>query len=145
MAKVQLSVYLDSSLIAEIETLAIREKTSKSAVVEDAVASFLSSESNIFTRRMDHLASQLEGLERRLIVSAEMLALFIQHSLTYGPRPPHAGDGAARAAAETQGRTRFNHFLQALVTRIARGRDIIQDVRAEAPKLPTHRRVTGQP
>jgi hypothetical protein len=88
--KRRISVYLESSLLEQLEKVATRQKLTKSVVIESAVASFLSPDSAdrleaAFARRLDRLSRQSERLERNLAIAAETLALFVRFWLTTTP------------------------------------------------------------
>ena len=124
-----ISVYLELSLLEQLEKVATRQKLTKSVVIESAVASFLSPDSAdrleaAFARRLDRLSRQSERLERNLAIAAETLALFVRLWLTTTPPSPAGAD----AAAQAKGRERYRAFLQAIGRRLAKGHSFIQEV-----------------
>jgi hypothetical protein len=127
--KRRISVYLESSLLDQLEKVATRQKITKSLVIESAVASFLSPDSAdrleaAFARRLDRLSRQSERLEHNLAIAAETLALFVRFWLTTSPPSPASAD----AAAQVKGRERYRAFLQAIGRRVAKGHSFIQEV-----------------
>ncbi|MEY9318710.1 putative transcriptional regulator [Bradyrhizobium elkanii] len=65
----RMNVYFPPELLKQISELADRKKLSRSAIVEAAVASFLSPDGAdrreaAFTRRLDRLSRQMQRLER---------------------------------------------------------------------------------
>src|SRR3546814_8065040 len=77
------NVYFPPEMLKQIVELADRKKLSRSAIVEAAVASFLSPDGAdrreaAFTRRLDRLSRQDQRMERDLGVTAETLALFVR-------------------------------------------------------------------
>ena len=77
----QMNVYFPPALLKQIANLADRKQLSRSAIVEAAVASFLSPDGAdrreaAFTRRLDRLSRQVQRLECNVGISAETLALF---------------------------------------------------------------------
>src|SRR6266853_1112749 len=65
----RMNVYFPPELVKQIANLADRKKLSRSAIVEAAVASFLSPDGAdrheaAFTRRLDRLSRQVQRLER---------------------------------------------------------------------------------
>jgi hypothetical protein len=127
--KRRISVYLELSLLEQLEKVATRQKLTKSVVIESAVASFLSPDSAdrleaAFARRLDRLSRQSERLERNLAIAAETLALFVRFWLTATPPSPAGAD----AAAQAKGRERYRAFLQAIGRRLAKGHSFIQEV-----------------
>ncbi|MEQ8166659.1 MAG: hypothetical protein RIC93_11360, partial [Alphaproteobacteria bacterium] len=121
------------------ETLfADRKGLSRSAIVEAAVASFLSPDGSdrmeaAFTRRLDRLTRQVQRLERDVGISAETLALFIRFWLTVTPPLPED----AQSSAQIKGRERFEGFVETLGRRLQKGqsflREIPEDVNAAPP------------
>lgn len=85
-----MNVYFPPEMLRQIADLADRKKLSRSAIVEAAVASFLSPDGAdkreaAFARRLDRLSRQVQRLERDLGVTAETLALFVRFWLTVTP------------------------------------------------------------
>jgi hypothetical protein len=127
--KRRISVFLELSLLEQLEKVATRQKLTKSVVIESAVASFLSPDSAdrleaAFARRLDRLSRQSERLERNLAIAAETLALFVRFWLTTMPPSPASAD----AAAQAKGRERYQAFLHAIGRRVAKGHSFIQEV-----------------
>ena len=119
----RMNVYFPPELLKQISELADRKKLSRSAIVEAAVASFLSPDGAdrreaAFTRRLDRLSRQMQRLERDVGLTAETLALFIRFWLTITPPLPND----AQAAAQAKGRERFEGFVEALGRRCRRGK-----------------------
>jgi predicted transcriptional regulator len=134
IVKDQVDRRLEPSLLGQVETLAKRQKLSKSLVIESAVASFLSPDSTerleaTFARRLDHLTRQLELVERNVAISTEALALFVRFWLTT-TSPAPAG---TEAAAQATGRNRYGAFVQALARRLAKGDSVIREISEEVP------------
>src|SRR3546814_13051707 len=100
----RMNVYFPPEMLKQIVELADRKKLSRSAIVEAAVASFLSPDGAdrreaAFTRRLDRLSRQAQRMERHLGVTAETLAPFVRlwHTIT----PPL--QNAYQRAAPTRG------------------------------------------
>lgn len=134
----RMNVYFPPELLKQISDLADRQKLSRSAIVEAAVASFLSPDGSdrreaAFTRRLDRLSRQIQRLERDVGLTAETLALFIRFWLTITPPLPND----AQAAAQAKGRERFDGFVEALGRRLQKGqsflREIPEDIRSQEP------------
>lgn len=86
----RLNLTLPVEMIEQIRDLSERKSISRSAIVEAAVASFLSPDNAdrreaAFARRMDRLSRQVQRLERDLGVTAETVALFVRFWLTITP------------------------------------------------------------
>ena len=113
--KTRMNVYFDPDLLKKVEALALRRNISKSAVIEAAVASFLSADASerleaVFARRMDRIGRQIEGMDEDLAILGETLSLFIRFWLTVMPPLPDSAQASARA----KGTERFDGFLQTL-------------------------------
>ncbi|OIQ93488.1 hypothetical protein GALL_245530 [mine drainage metagenome] len=121
-SKSRMNVYFEPDLLRKVEALALRRDVSKSAVIEAAVASFLSEDSAdrreaAFTRRMDKLGRQIDGLDEDLSILGETVSLFIRFWLTITPPLPDS----AQASAKAKGAERFDGFIEALGRRLAVG------------------------
>ncbi|MFK4719712.1 hypothetical protein ABIE89_000812 [Bradyrhizobium niftali] len=125
----RMNVYFPPELLRQISDLADRKKLSRSAIVEAAVASFLSPDGAdrreaAFTRRLDRLSRQMQRLERDVGLTAETLALFIRFWLTITPPLPND----AQAAAQIKGRERFEGFVEALGRRLQKGQSLLREI-----------------
>ncbi len=125
----RLNLTLPVELIGRINELSERKKLSRSAIVEAAVASFLSPDAAdnreaAFTRRMDRLSRQAQRIERDLGITAETLALFVRFWLTITPPlPPDA-----QFAAQIKGRERYEGFLETLGRRLQKGQNFLREI-----------------
>ncbi|MGY3357432.1 hypothetical protein ACVWZK_004095 [Bradyrhizobium sp. GM0.4] len=125
----RMNVYFPPELLKQISDLADRKKISRSAIVEAAVASFLSPDGSdrreaAFTRRLDRLSRQMQRLERDVGLTAETLALFVRFWLTGTPPLPND----AQAAAQAKGRERFEGFVEALGRRLQKGQSFLREI-----------------
>jgi hypothetical protein len=139
--KRRLSVYLESSLMMQLNELAERKHEPMSLVAEAAIASFLTPDDSdrreaAIVRRLDRLTRQGERLERDLSVAVEAFALFIRHWLMLAPSLPDTMQAAARA----KGQERFAAFMQTLGQRLAGGKrtfdEVAADIQFGAPSAP---------
>ena len=94
-------------------------------MVETALASLLSPDGAdrleaALARRLDRMTRQIQTLERHVTITNEALALFVRFWLTSTPPLPDT----AQAAAQTNGRARYDGFVEALGRRLARGRTL---------------------
>lgn len=133
-AKDRLNLYFDPATSRALDDLAARKKLSKSAIVEAAVASFLSPDGAdrreaALTRRLDRLTRQVERLERDQTITLEALGLFVRAWLT--ATPPLAD--SAQAAAQAKGRERYESFVETLGRRIQQGRSLAKEVLDDLP------------
>ncbi len=120
--KTRMNVYFEPELLKKVEALALRRNISKSAVIEAAVASFLSADASerleaVFARRMDRIGRQIDGLDEDLAILGETLSLFIRFWMTL--TPPLSDN--AEASARAKGNERFERFLQSLGRKLATG------------------------
>lgn len=125
----RMNVYFPPDMLRQIADLADRKKISRSAIVEAAVASFLSPDDAdkreaALTRRLDRLTRQVQRLERDLGVTAETLALFVRFWLSV--TPPLAGE--AQAAAQAKGRERYDGFIETLGRRLQQGQSFLREI-----------------
>src|SRR5208337_5495937 len=125
----RMNVYFPPALLKQVAELADRKGLSRSAIVEAAVASFLSPDGAdrreaAFARRLDRLSRQVQRLERNVGVATETLALFVRFWLS--TTPPLPSD--AQAAAQLKGRDRYVAFVDALGRRLAKGQSLLQEI-----------------
>lgn len=125
----RMNVYFPPELLKQISELADRKRLSRSAIVEAAVASFLSPDGEdrreaAFARRLDRLSRQMQRLERDVGLTAETLALFIRFWLTITPPLPND----AQAAAQAKGRERFEGFVETLGRRLQKGQSFLREI-----------------
>jgi hypothetical protein len=130
----RMNVYFPPEMLTQIAELADRQKLSRSAIVEAAVASFLSPDGAdrreaAFARRLDRLSRQMQRLERGVGISTEALALFVRFWLTVTPPLPNE----AQAAAQAKGRERYEGFIEALGRRIQKGQSLLDEISEDVP------------
>ena len=125
----RLNLSLPVEMIAQINDLATRKRLTRSAIVEAAIASFLSPDGAdrleaAFARRLDRLTRQVQRLERDSGLSTEALALFIRFWLTITPPLP----SDAQATAQAKGHERYEGFIEALGRRLNQGRTLRDEI-----------------
>jgi len=134
----RMNVYFPPELLKQIADLADRKNLSRSAIVEAAVASFLSPDGAdrreaAFARRLDRLSRQIQRIERNVGISIETLALFVRFWLTITPPLP----SDAQAASQLKGRQRYEGFVEALGQRLQKRQsflhEIPEDIDSQAP------------
>jgi hypothetical protein len=132
---------LPPDLAVQLADYAQRKRVPQALVVETALASLLSPDGAdrleaALARRLDRMTRQIQTLERHVTISNEALALFVRFWLTSTPPLPDT----AQAAAQTNGRARYDGFVEALGRRLARGRtladEIVKDIAAEPDSTP---------
>lgn len=141
--KTRMNVYFDPDLLKKVEALALRRNISKSAVIEAAVASFLSADASerleaVFARRMDRIGRQIDGLDEDIAIVGETLSLFIRFWLTITPPLPDSAQASARA----KGAERFESFLQTLGRKLATGDRFLKELSQDIESRPNHRTPT---
>ncbi|MCX8999926.1 ribbon-helix-helix domain-containing protein [Rhizobiaceae bacterium BDR2-2] len=135
-SKTRMNVYFDPALLKQVEALSLRRNVSKSAVIEAAVASFLSADASerleaVFARRMDKLGRQIDGLDEELAILGETVSLFVRFWLTITPPLSETAHASARA----KGAERFDGFLQTLGRRLATGDRFLKELSRDVDSL----------
>lgn len=135
-SKTRMNVYFDPALLKQVEALSLRRNVSKSAVIEAAVASFLSADASdrleaVFARRMDKLGRQIDGLDEELAILGETVSLFVRFWLTITPPLSETAHASARA----KGAERFDGFLQSLGRRLATGDRFLKELSRDVDSL----------
>ncbi|RWR27243.1 CopG family transcriptional regulator [Sinirhodobacter populi] len=135
-SKTRMNVYFDPALLKQVEALSLRRNVSKSAVIEAAVASFLSADASerleaVFARRMDKLGRQIDGLDEELAILGETVSLFVRFWLTITPPLSETAHASARA----KGAERFDGFLQTLGRRLATGDSFLKELSRDVDSL----------
>ncbi|MBW9076394.1 ribbon-helix-helix protein, CopG family [Rhizobium pusense] len=132
--RTRMNVYFDPALLKQVEALALRRNVSKSAVIEAAVASFMSGDTTerleaAMSRRLDKLGRQFDVLDEDIAVLGETLSLFVQFWLTL--TPPLSD--SAKQSARIKGNERFEGFMQSLGKRLATGDRFLKEISREVP------------
>ena len=127
--RTRMNVYFDPALLKQVEALALRRNVSKSAVIEAAVASFMSGDTSerleaAMSRRLDKLGRQFDILDEDIAVLGETLSLFVQFWLTLTPPLPDN----AKQSARIKGNERFEGFMQSLGKRLATGDRFLKEI-----------------
>ena len=127
--RTRMNVYFDPALLKQVEALALRRNVSKSAVIEAAVASFMSGDTTerleaAMSRRLDKLGRQFDILDEDIAVLGETLSLFVQFWLTLTPPLPDN----AKQSARIKGNERFEGFMQSLGKRLATGDRFLKEI-----------------
>lgn len=120
---------LPPDISRQLAEFAIRKRTTQASIVEAAIASFLSPDGSerleaAVTRRLDRLTKHNERLEFQIEVTNEALALFVRFWLTANPPLPDS----ALAAAQAQGKQRYEGFVQALARKLESGAHLVDEM-----------------
>lgn len=110
---------LSPEVASRLAEFASRKRASQAEIVEAALVSFLSPDGSermeaAFSRRIDRVLRQIEQLDRSVEIGNEALALFVRFWLTANPPLPDS----AVAAAQAQGKERYDGFVRALARRL---------------------------
>lgn len=129
MAKPRINVHITREVWKRLDDTTKRPGVSKAAVVDAALAAFLSPEADdrrdaAIIRRLDRIDRRLDALERDLVVTSETLALHIRYYLTVTPPLPEQD----RSAAQALGRERFEYFVEQLAKRLGSGKSLVDDL-----------------
>lgn len=121
---------LPPDLADRLADYARRKRVTQAQVVETALNSFLSPDGSermeaAFSRRIDKVMRQLDKLDYRAELNSEALALFVRFWLTANPALPDT----ARAAAQAQGKERFEGFVEALARKMEFGPKLTDSLR----------------
>lgn len=127
--RTRMNVYFDPELLKQVEALSLRRQVSKSAIIEAAVASFLSGDTTerleaAMSRRLDKLGRQFDMLDEDVAILGETLSLFVQFWLTM--TPPLSD--SAKQSARIKGNERFEGFMQSLGKRLATGDRFLKEI-----------------
>lgn len=127
--RTRMNVYFDPELLKQVEALSLRRQVSKSAIIEAAVASFLSGDTSdrleaAMSRRLDKIGRQIGTLDEDLAVLGETLSLFVQFWLTMTLPLPDS----AKQSARIKGNERFEGFMQNLGRRLATGDRFLKEL-----------------
>ncbi|MDQ2763238.1 MAG: CopG family transcriptional regulator [Pseudomonadota bacterium] len=124
---------LPADLARDLADHARARRVSQVAIVEAALASFLSPDGAdrleaALARRLDRLTRQADRLEWNVELSNETLALFIRFWLTNNAPLPDT----ALAAAQAMGKDRWERFVESLARKMEQGprfgREISRDI-----------------
>jgi len=126
------SFRLPPELVRQLDATAAARHVSRTAIVEAALASFLSPDGSdrleaAVSRRLDRLTRQLDRLAWHVDLTNETLALFIRFWLTTNPPLPDT----AMKAAQAMGRERWAKFVESLHKRMEIGPGLRQEAGLE--------------
>lgn len=123
------NLYLDAGLSEELDRLARKPGSSKSAIVADALKAHLKRRGvqeldDRLKPRLDKLTTQLNRMERNQRVFIETLATYIRFHFSVLPPLPESEQAAARALASE----RFQAFIEQVGRRVSGGRSVVDDL-----------------
>ncbi|MCJ8158883.1 CopG family transcriptional regulator [Sphingomonas sp. LaA6.9] len=120
--KIRLNIYLDKELAGALDVLTRRPGTSRSRIINDAVAALLEREATkevdgLLRPRLDRMQRDIALARRDIEILLESLSLFVRHQLTVTAALPEAN-----SAAIALGRERFEAFVAEVGRQINAGR-----------------------
>jgi hypothetical protein len=122
-------LYFDEDLTEQLEALAAKPGTSKSAIVSDALRGYLARRGageieGLVKIPLDRVNARLGRMERDIQILMETQAIFIRYEFMMTPPLPEAQQAAARALA----RDRYQALIEQVGRRIAEGRTMSRDI-----------------
>ena len=123
------TLYIDADLCAELERLAKKPGTSKTAIVAAALTPLFDRKGakeldDKLKPRLDKLSNQLNRVERNQRVLIETLATYIRFHFSVLPPVPESEQAPARALAQE----RFQAFIEQVGRRMSGGRSVADDL-----------------
>lgn len=125
MKRIRHTIRLRPDLARQLAQFATQKRVSQAAVVEAALAAFLSPDGPerleaAFARRLDRISKQIDKLGYHVEVGNESLAVFVLTWLTSNPAlPPDE-----RPAAQAQAQKRFAAFVEAVGRRMEKDQSV---------------------
>lgn len=123
--KIRHQLFLSEALTARFEALAAKPGMTKSAMLEEALAHWLTAKGkgeidDQYGFRLDRLTAAVSRVERASHILLETLALFVRYELAIHP-PLAENDQAGRA----KGRERFALFIEQVGQAVASGKQTL--------------------
>lgn len=122
--KLKRTFRLPPDVIDQLAEFASRRRVGQPDIVEAALRSFMSPDNPeqleaALSRRLDRIDRRIGALDQQAEITTEALALFVRFWLTANPPLP----SGALAAAQAQGKERYEGFVEALARKLeGRGR-----------------------
>lgn len=128
--KLKRTFRLPPDVIDQLSEFASRKRVGQPDIVEAALRSFMSPDNPeqleaALSRRLDRIDRRIGTLDQQAEITTEALALFVRFWLTANPPLPDS----ALAAAQAQGKERYDGFVEALARRLE-GRSRLGDFRS---------------
>ncbi len=130
--KLKRTFRLPPDVIVQLAEFASRRRVGQPDIVEAALRSFMSPDNPeqleaALSRRLDCIDRRIAALDQQAEIATEALALFVRFWLTANPPLPDS----ALAAAQAQGKERYDGFVEALARKLGSGRRLANDVWAD--------------
>lgn len=126
--KPRVNLRLDATLLAQLESAAREQKTTKTAVLEDALRCYLDPDRNRSLE--DRLMERMNNFEKRLgqlfwavDLGVETTGHFVLYWLTRTDPVPES----ERDIAHALGERRFDHFINQIAKKLHRRRSLVQE------------------
>jgi hypothetical protein len=123
--KPRVNLRLDAGLLALLEDVAFEKKTTKTAVLEDALRHYFSDERDYALEdrvmlRLENFETRMGRLEWKANLNIEIMSHFIHYWLTRTDPIPESERGAAAAL----GFRRFTHFMDQVARKMKKRRTL---------------------
>lgn len=123
--KPRVNLRLDPRLLTILEEVAFENKTTKTAVLEDALRHYFSEErdyamENRVMKRMDNFENRMGRLEWKTNLSIEILSQYMHYWLARTDPIPES----ERDAAASLGYRRFNYFMDQVAAKMGARRTL---------------------
>ncbi len=133
--KLKRTFRLPPDVIDQLAEFALRKRVGQPDIVEAALRSFMSPDSSeqleaVLSRRLDRIDRHLGRLDEQTEITTEALALFVRFWLTANPPLPDSG----HAAAQSQGKERYEGFVEALARKLHTSSRLIGDTALKAKR-----------
>ena len=126
--KPRVNLRLDAALLAQLEAAARAQKTTKTAVLEDALRCYLDPDRNRSLE--DRLMERMDAFEKRLgqlfwavDLGVEATGHFVLYWLTRTDPIPES----ERDIAHALGQRRFDHFINQIAKKLRRRRSLVAE------------------
>lgn len=130
MQKPRVNVHVTEEVWRRLDKVADRPEVSKAAIVDAALAAFLSPEADdkrdaAIIRRLDKIDRRLEKLEEQSTIISEAIGLSVWSAYLYAPLIPEAEREPAHALANK----RYQFFLSELGRKLTSGSSLGERVK----------------
>jgi len=125
-SKPRRTIYFDEENFERLLVMSRRPGMNCSTIVNQAMAAFFMNEHEVkrdaaLIRRLDKMMRQSLRLKRNQIITLEAFTLFVRYFLTVIPPVPDSD----KKAAQAQGASRFERYLQSLKIVLADGESVL--------------------
>ena len=127
--KKRITPYIDPSLARRLEAYGLANRTSESAVVDEALTQYLDgiADSSLLLRRLDRLGRGVARAQRDLELLSEAFAVFTK--LWFAHTPPVPDD--MKPSARTSAQIRFRQFVDHVTEQFSDGHRFLDELPRE--------------